>query len=399
MTRRQRVLDALNFKETDRVPKDLGSSHITGISCFNYAPLCRELGLADRLPYVIEDSEMLAMVEEDVLDALDCDVVYVDKKSSNAFDMSARFRPYDYGGRLSAYVFRENEYTVRQDGTVVNGSLYMLPESVVFNEEHGGQKVDLDNIYKEPLGELEERLKKEVIDDREADRIAKECETARNGSDRAVFLNNLILGLGFIGGMANGSMLCMLEPEYVKEHSALKAQYALMNIDKLLPFVKDNVDVILSGGKDMGTQISTIISPDALRELYLPFFKMVNDEIHSIAPQAKTFLHSCGAVYGIMDDIISSGFDILNPVQWTAGGKSYKDWKDKARGRITLWGGGVDSQHMLPFAAPAQIEEHVRQIAEYLKQDGGFVFGNIHNITGEVEPANIVAMYKAAGEA
>ena len=191
---------------------------------------------------------------------------------------------------------KKTRYTLLPDGTVVHKNMYMLPESIVFNEEHGGQKLDLDNIYKQPLSELEESLKNELIDDEEADRVAAECEAARNGGDRAVFLNNLILGLGFIGGMANGSMLCMLEPEYVKEHSSLKAQYAVKNIEKLLPAVKDNVDVILSGGKDMGTQISTIISPDALRELYLPYFKMVNDRIHSIAPQAKTFLHSCGAV-------------------------------------------------------------------------------------------------------
>ena len=100
-----------------------------------------------------------------------------------------------------------------------------------------------------------------------------------------------------------------------------------------------------------------------------------------------------------MDDIIESGFDILNPVQWTAGGKSYKDWKDKARGRIALWGGGADSQHVLPFASPDEVEAHVAQVVGYMKQGGGFVFGNIHNITGETNPKNIAAMYRAARSA
>lgn len=396
--RRQRLMDALNFKETDRVPKDLGSSHITGISCFNYAPLCKELGLKDRVPYVCEDSMMLALVEEDVLDALDCDVVYVDKKSTNAFDVSSRFKPYDFNGRLKANVYKENVYKVEDNGTIVLDNMFMLNESVVFTEAHGGQSIDLDNIYREPLDELRETLERELIDDREADRIAKECEIARS-TGRAVFLNNLILGLGFIGGMANGSMLCMLEPEYIKEHSRLKAEYAVKNIEKVLPLVKDNVDVILSGGKDMGTQNSTIISPDALRELYLPFFKQVNDVIHTIDPKQKTFLHSCGAIFGIIDDIIDCGFDILNPVQWTAGGLSYKDWKDKTRGRIALWGGGINAQHVLPFANPDEVYDHVKEVMGYLKQGGGYVFNNIHNITGEIAPENIAAMYRAAGDA
>ncbi len=397
--RRQRVLDALNFKETDRVPMDLGSSHITGISCFNYNALAEELGLTERIPTVFEDTEMLAIVEKDVLDALDCDVMFIDKKATNAFDVSERFRRHDFNGRIVANVFKENEYTLRDDGTVVNGNLFMLEDSLVFTEAHGGQKLDLDNIYKESFEDLTERLERDLLSERDADKVASECERARSENDRAIFISNLILGLGFIGGMANGSMLCMLEPEYIKEHNKILTHYAVKNIELLLPLIKDNVDVILSGGKDMGTQNATIISPEALRELYLPYFKQVNDVIHSIDKKQKTFLHSCGAIFPILDDIIESGFDIINPVQWMAGESSYKQWKDKARNRITLWGGGIDCQHVLPFATPREVAEHVSEIVGYLKKDGGYVFNNIHNITGEVSAKSVVAMYEAANKA
>jgi len=396
MKRRQRVLDALNFIETDRVPLDLGSSHVTGISCFNYGALATQLGLAERIPTVFEDSQMLAIVEKDVLDALDCDVMFIDKQATNAFDISSRFKKHNFNNRIVANVYKENEYTVQDNGTIVTDNMFMLESSFVFTEAHGGQKLDLDNVYKEPLGELIERLERDLLCEREAEQVAKQCEKARSENDRAIFISNLILGLGFIGGMANGTMLCILEPEYIKQHNEILTDYAIKNIEMLLPLIKDNVDVILSGGKDMGTQNSTIISPDALRELYLPYFKQVNDVIHSINKKQKTFLHSCGAIFEIIDDIIDCGFDILNPVQWMAGNRSYKEWKDKTRNRIALWGGGIDCQHVLPNASTKEITKHVNEVVGYLKQDGGYVFNNIHNITGEIDAQSIVAMYRAA---
>ena len=71
-------------------------------------------------------------------------------------------------------------------------------------------------------------------------------------------------------------------------------------------------------------------SPKIFRSLFLPYRRRLNDEVHRLAPGVKTFLHSCGAIYDLIDLIVESGFDILNPVQWT---RSYREWKDKVRRR------------------------------------------------------------------
>ena len=111
----------------------------------------------------------------------------------------------------------------------------------------------------------------------------------------------------------------------------------------------------------------------------------------------KTFLHSLRRNLHLIDLIVESGFDILNPVQWSAGGQSYREWKDKARGRIALWGGGVNSQATLPLGtrggcAPRSRRGHAAAWA----QDGGYVFCNIHNILAEIAPEKVIAMYRAA---
>jgi uroporphyrinogen decarboxylase len=66
--------------------------------------------------------------------------------------------------------------------------------------------------------------------------------------------------------------------------------------------------------------------------------------------------------------------------------------------RIVFWGGGIDSQHVLPFASPAEVKEQVRRNLDLFKSGGGYVFNNIHNLQAGVPPENIVAMYEAAYE-
>jgi uroporphyrinogen decarboxylase len=131
-------------------------------------------------------------------------------------------------------------------------------------------------------------------------------------------------------------------------------------------------------------------------ELYVPYFGEVTDLIHSIAPGVKTFLHSCGAIYDLIPHIIEAGIDILNPVQWSAGMQGFKEWKDAARGKIALWGGGVNTQSTFPLGTVADIEAEVREVSAYMAEDNGYVFCPIHNILAEITPDRIIAAYRSA---
>ena len=91
--------------------------------------------------------------------------------------------------------------------------------------------------------------------------------------------------------------------------------------------------------------------PQSFRDLYKPFYKQVNDWIHRNTPW-KTFIHSCGSIQPIIPDIIDSGFDILNPVQTSAANMDPQALKAALRRPGDFWGGGVDTQHTLPFGTP-----------------------------------------------
>jgi uroporphyrinogen decarboxylase len=65
---------------------------------------------------------------------------------------------------------------------------------------------------------------------------------------------------------------------------------------------------------------------------------------------------------------------------------------------IVFWGGGVDTQHILPGGTPNEVKEDVKRNIEALAPGGGFVFATVHNIQAEVPPQNIMAMIEALRE-
>ncbi len=138
----------------------------TGISCFAYPALVKELGLPERLPKVYDSNQMLALPEIDVLDKLDCDAVTVHLDSyTNAFEEPGKWHKYDFNGRLPALVMNPDDFQTLKNGTITqkNGSI-MPPDSYVFDQSHGGQPLDLSGeIQKKDLGEFEKECKKKQI--------------------------------------------------------------------------------------------------------------------------------------------------------------------------------------------------------------------------------------------
>ena len=144
-------------------------------------------------------------------------------------------------------------------------------------------------------------------------------------------------------------------------------------MDKLNRAAGDKIDVIFVCGTDFGTQISTFCSADTFRDLYMPYYKKINNWIHENT-NWKTFKHSCGAIEPFIPLLIESGFDILNPVQCSATGMDPQTLKDKYGKDVVFWGGGIDTQKLLPFGTPAEVKEQVKERCHIFGRDGGVTF-------------------------
>ena len=120
----------------------------------------------------------------------------------------------------------------------------------------------------------------------------------------------------------------------------------------------------------------------------------MNDWIHSHTTW-KGFKHSCGAIVPFLPVLIEAGFDIINPVQINAKGMDSKMLKKEFGKDLTFWGGGIDTQRVLPFGTPDEVRRQVLEQCEIFGRDGGFVFNTVHNIQANVPVENVVAMLDA----
>ena len=100
--------------------------------------------------------------------------------------------------------------------------------------------------------------------------------------------------------------------------------------------------------------------------------------------------------YPLIGDFIEAGVDILNPVQVTAAGMDPAAIKKNYGDRLTFWGGGVDTQHALPFGTPEECRANARAMLDVFAPGGGYVFNSIHNIQAKTPVENILAVFDEA---
>jgi uroporphyrinogen-III decarboxylase len=261
---------------------------------------------------------------------------------------------------------------------------------------------DLDpNDNLEEFGYTSEKVLSEFTED-----IGKAYETGRGVvvSFGGTALGDIALVPGLnlknpkgIRDVAEWYMATATAPEYIKYVFDKQTDIALTNLARLKERVQDKIDALFICGTDFGTQISTFCSADTFRNLYMPYYKKVNTWIHKNTSW-KTFKHSCGAIEPFIPLLIESGFDILNPVQCSAVGMDPSLIKEKYGKDIVFWGGGVDTQKLLPFGTPAEVREQVKERCAIFGKGGGYVFNAIHNIQAGTPTENIVAMFEALKE-
>ena len=129
----------------------------------------------------------------------------------------------------------------------------------------------------------------------------------------------------------------------------------------------------------------------------MPHYRRQTDWIHQNTTWS-VWKHSCGAVRELVPHMIDAGIDILNPVQTSAAGMEPGSLKEEFGDRIVFWGGGVDTQHTLPFGTPDEVREEVHDRIATFGPGGGFVFNTIHNVQAQVPVENILSMYETVRE-
>jgi uroporphyrinogen decarboxylase len=207
--------------------------------------------------------------------------------------------------------------------------------------------------------------------------------------------------IGFGGNLLEwGEYLCRFDQFLVdlaenrpKAESLLDrlVEMHLANLEKVLDAVEGYVEVVQMGD-DLGAQRATVVSPKLYREVFKPRQKLLFERVRR-RRGLHLFLHSCGSVVDILPDLIEAGVEVLNPVQTSARGMDPAFLKREYGRDLTFWGGGCDTQRVLPLGTPEEVRRHVAERVGTFSPGGGFVFCQVHNILPNVPPENVAAMY------
>ena len=399
--------------EAGPVPIDFGGTAVTGIHVSVVAALRDHYGLEKRPVKVIEPYQMLGEVEDDLKDAMGVDTTGIYGRTTLFGFALGQWKewqapwgqPLLVPGQFNVTMKGKDVFIYPEGDTTVPPSGHMPEGGYFFDTVIRQPPIVEDRLNPEDNTEEFGPVSEEVLAhfEREAERAAASGRGVIANFGGTAFGDIALVPAPFlkapkgIRDIAEWYVTTAARPEYVHAMFGKQLDYALDNLKRIHSVVGDRVDAVFLCGTDFGTQNGQFCSIRSFDELWLPYYRKMNDWIHQNTTW-KTFKHSCGAVEPFMEHFIEAGFDIINPVQCSATGMEPKGLKDKYGDRLVFWGGGVDTQRVLPFGSPAQVREQVLERCRIFSKQGGFVFDAIHNVQARTPVENVVSMVNAVHE-
>jgi len=371
MTPRERLVTALQHKEPDRVPTDLGGI-VTGITMGAYSKLKDYFGIQED-SIIFDHKQQLVYPGEEILQKLGVDTRYIFPGARQSWNRVVKEdeESYTYVDEWGITMKMPKEYGLYYD--MVEHPLARLKAE------------DLDSYnWPDPRDPgLTEGLKEKAEEMYENADYALVAWASGSLFERAWYLRGF--ENFFIDLVSNEKFANVLLDKLLEINMEFLADY--------LKAIGDYIQVIQLSD-DLGQQNGPLISLDVYRR----FFKPRQKELFSFVKErtdAYLFYHSCGSVYRFIPDLRDVGVDILNPIQVSAKEMDTKRLKEEFGDILSFWG-AVDTQHVLPHGNPDEVTEEVKRRIMDLAPGGGYVLNSVHNIQADVPPENIVAMFKAA---
>jgi len=379
MIARDRILTALQHKEADKIPFDLGSTRVTGITKYAYRKLNDYLERKSQQKLKFFDMiQQLVEIEEKIRERLKIDTVGLQPNSY-------RKDPPHIEQTEAGQTFKDEwGVTWRKP----KKGLYFDPVQYPLAGDLSNEDVD-SFPWPNPVA-------KQLLEG-----LTEQAENSYN-SGYAVLMEDFGAGVleqalrlrgysqFYMDLIANTSLACRILDKILD----LKIMYWETALKKMGKYIQ-----IIRYGDDLGGQDTLLISPKTYREIIKPRQKELFTFLKRYFPGIYIMFHSDGAIYEIIPDLIEIGADILNPVQLSAQGMEAKSLKKNFGDSITFWGGGVNTQRTLPRGTPNEIKKEVKERIDILAPGGGFIFGTVHNIQADVPPENVMAMWEALQEA
>lgn len=369
LSHRERVLMALDHKEPDRVPIDLGGyPTATSINVRAYEKLLTLISLKKEIR-IGSKYYFTAEVDRDVLDLLKIDTIFMNPSIS----LSDFPEPKEF---IDPF---QTKWTLMADHTYA-------PEKGAFQDLESPSVDDLRK-FRWPTPDMLQFPLSIVLE--KARRIWKKSDRARVFS----IGGTIVTWAQNMRGFENWAIDLYRNPDFSSALHEKLAEIWITSGNYVLDAIGDYCDIVMLGD-DLGTQMQPMLSPQMFRERFKPLFKMMFESFKR-KTNAKVALHTCGSVFDLLDDLIEAGLDILNPVQATAVDMEPEKLKKKAGDHLVFWG-GISTQNVLRTGTVEDVREAVREKISGFAAGGGYILSADHNLLGDIPLENILAMYEAA---
>lgn len=368
MNSRERVLAALEHRQPDRPPRDLGSTTATGIHPGAYQALKRHLDLPEDWRYLSSRAQ-LVHVEAAVLDRFGIDLLpLVPAEAAGPPSLDPQGRYVDRWGVERALPEGAGHYYVSRPPLATAARISDL-------RAHPWPPPNLD------WTELRDRTRR-----------------LRASTDQALVLNlevGFLHQVQFVRGFDHWLMDLASDPVFAAMLMDLVLEVWLVEAEAMIEAVRGVADVVIYAD-DIAFQKGPMVSPQMYKTLLKPRQKRVFDLLGRSG--MKVLYHSCGNVWRLIPDLIEMGVHALNPIQISAGEMGDTAALKKEWGKALVFWGGIDTHVVLSQGSPRDARQEVWRRLDDLAQDGGYVLASVHNIQPDVSPENICAMFDAAGE-
>ena len=399
MTSRERVLAALEHREPDRVPVDIGGTVMSGIMAQALDRYLHHSGWDGKRVKVCELFQMLGEVELDLVEQWNLDVLPIEPPAMFFKIRRENYKPWTLfdgtevlvPGQFDVEIAPSGDWMLHTGGDPQAPVEGRMPKDGYYFDILDWTKLDSD--WEPPsLEQVRADATYPTEDDMRfmSDRAAH----LRKHTDKALILTGMgYWGLPLVGSIPESLMLLGSDRSYVGDLLALRTEWALGNLQTVWNAIGDRVDVVVIDGADYGTQRAEIFSPDVFAKYFTPLYSRQIAWIHENTSW-KVWQHSCGSIAKLIPQMVSYGLDALNLVQTSAHGMDAATLKETHGDRLTFWGGGVDTQHTLPFGTPQKVCSEVRERIRIFGPGGGFVFNTIHNVQPQTPVENLLAMFE-----
>lgn len=376
MNSRERVLMALSHREPDRIPYDLDGTNQTGIHHIAYRKLLSSLGIGNSKIAICDPVQQLARVHENVLEYLRVDTRALYPKSASGWELKIEKN-------------QEGKHFTGQYGIgwrMNEGGLYFDPT------DHP--------LVEGSIGELNRYPFPDPLD---RSRVKGLREVAKGLHQKGFSVNAVNISGGFfelpfwLRGFENFYCDLAINTKYACSLMDSLLEIEMGYWDLVLSELGDCIDVALTAN-DLGGQNGPMVSPAMYRKYVKPRQKQLNSFIKKKKPSIFIYFHSCGSIRELLPDLIETGVDAINPVQVNAANMDTKRLKRDFGDALTFWGGGCDTQRVLPSGSIQEVKDEVKKRIDDLAPGGGFIFAPVHNIQADVPPQNMLAMWETLQE-